>query len=199
MFNPASSNGSAFVQITDGGLAAVWRGGGERCSFCIGTLHHGSPTIEASIPFHKRTVLGDIVLLRAAPEQTGQLHIAWDIRPKAAQSHESGDSDFPWGRIMAGGPYGLPVKLRPGPGFNAGQVLSGAIWIVWTANPRRRWQVDVPAGQKTEVRFRLDRSGEIADPKIARTASAGTATGNHKKTAVNDVSPFDKEPSEESK
>jgi hypothetical protein len=199
MLDVATASGCAYVQIADGGLAAVWRGGGERCTFRIGALQHGSPTIEASIPFRRTTVLGDVVLLRPAPERTGQLHIAWDIRrKKVANSPASVDSDFLLGRITAGGLYGLSVKLRPGAGFDAGQLLSGPIWIVWAANPRRRWQIDVPAGQKTEARFRLDRSGEIADPQISRTAAVGPPSGNGKNTAPNDDdSPSDRNPFEE--
>ena len=175
MLDATTAAGCMYTQVADGGLAAVRRLGGERCSFRIGTLKHGSPTIEASIPLRRTTVLGDVVLLRPAPERTGRLHIAWDARrAKVAPPSESVESEFLLGRITAGGPYGFRVTVQPGPGLNAGQLSSGAVWICLGGPTRgRRWQIDVPAGQKTEVRLHLDRTGEIADPQISRTAARG--------------------------
>ena len=124
------------------------------------------------------------MLLRPAPEQTGRLHVAWDIRRgKGRNVRRSGGQRVSPGTnhrgrtIRASGRAPTGVWIQPGP------LSAGAIWIVWAANPRLRWQIEVPAGQKTEVRFRLNPSGEIADPQIARTGPAAPPTGNRRNTA----------------
>ena len=172
-------NGSlgAFLQISDGNPAIVNRLNGDNCSFRIGTLHHSSPIIEATIPAGKATALGDIVLLRPKEEMTGRLILfleASQAEMEKANFPKANMNNFLIGRVTAGGIYGQPLTANGidgllSPPSDVALLTPGKLWLVWAANPRQRWQIDISAGKTTEVRFHLDSSGKLADPQIART------------------------------
>ncbi len=171
--------GSRYLQIGDGGLAAVERLAGDWCSFRMGTLQHSSPTVEASIPNGKTMVLGDIVLLRPSENAMGRVELLLDSRQaEAADRVEPPVGRFLLGRIMAGGLYGLKVALPDRANYDAGLFTAGKIWLVWGRNPRQRWQIDVPAGQRTQIRMHLEDSDKMGEPVIIRTPIAPAARGD---------------------
>lgn len=177
--NLANASGSRCIQIVDGQPAVVRRMGSSLCRFRIGSLRHASPQIEAEIPVRTVTALGDIVLLRPDEGAMGRLELFLDThQANKTKSVNRLQNHFLVGPITAGGQFGMPVSLPDNDWYNAGLFAPGKIWIVWRAHQRTRWQVDISAGETTQVTCSVEPSGTLAT-KITSQTSASESAVNH--------------------
>ena len=131
---------------------------------------------RGSIPNGKTMVLGDIVLLRPSENAMGRVELLLDSRQaEAADRVEPPVGRFLLGRIMAGGLHGLKRAARPRQ-LRCGPVHCRQDLARLGPQSAQRWQIDVPAGQRTQIRMHLEDSrqnGRTGDnPNAHRAARA---------------------------